>query len=191
MYDDKQFCWNSFSSSHILSTSDAANRLFAFVPMSRDFKELKYFLSLTSINKNSVADTLFYFGSADYTNILIWQICSWCSTGFPFLCIICILMAALFEIFQEHFKFCSKINYKWKVPNGTFFAQNSFNSYISWSFFTFYFTLVFGRKVKKYYFKFSRFSINQTTTFWSVTHRVAECFIAYSKTMFVTSPIDL
>ena len=57
-------------------------------------------------------------------------------------------------------------------------------------FFTFYFTLVFGRKFKKYSFKFSRFSINRTTTFRSVTHRVVECLIAYFKTMFVTSPID-
>ena len=60
MYDNKQFCRNSFSYSHILSTSDAANMLFAFVPVSRDF-DLKYFLSLASISKISVADTFVLF----------------------------------------------------------------------------------------------------------------------------------
>ena len=61
MYVDKQFCRNFFPSSHISSTSDAANMLFAFVPMSRDFRDLGYFLSLTSINKSSVGDTLVLF----------------------------------------------------------------------------------------------------------------------------------
>ena len=44
---------------------------------------------------------------------------------------------------------------------------------------------------KKYSFKFSCCSVNRTTTFRSVTHLVVECFIAYSETMFVTSPINL
>ena len=59
MYDDKQLCWNPFS--HISSVSDAANMFFAFAPMSRDFKDFKYFLSLTSIKKSSVADTFVMF----------------------------------------------------------------------------------------------------------------------------------
>ena len=33
MYDKKQFCWNSVSSSDMLSTFDIANMLFAFVPV--------------------------------------------------------------------------------------------------------------------------------------------------------------
>ena len=117
-----QFFRNCFISSHISSTYDAANNLFAFVSMSRDFEDLKYFLSLTSINKSSVADTFVLFRCwrlykyFDLINLIIVfhrfsiSVCNMYTNG---------------RIIWNFFKniVCCKVYFKWKVPNGIFFAQ--------------------------------------------------------------------
>ena len=154
MYDDKQFCQNFFSSSHISSTSDAANMLFAFMPISRDLKELKYFLFFIQYIINIYRQK---FSCRYFCLIFVLRLCKYFDLinllivfhrRIPFL-YICILMGTLFEIFSRAFQSLSQSILQMKgtkryLLRSIFFLICSYHIRV---FFTYEKSFVFGPKI--------------------------------------------